>query len=360
MSPSTEGIRLEALHRYDPLEFQGDGPVHDLVALAASICRTPLAWMGLMDRDRLLIKSSIGLPAKAMPRRGAFAADAICRPHDILEVSDARHDARFSKNPLVAGEPHVRFWAGAPLVELSGQAIGILSVMDTVPRVLSDPERLELRTLAKLAVAVLELRQTEHRLNCEILERAQYERRVAVLQQQLKTANARLEAASMTDSLTQIGNRRAFDEHLAQEMNRVKRQSYPLSLLMIDIDHFKLINDTMGHPAGDQVIRCVAEVIRHTIRVTDYVARVGGDEFMVILPATDQVAAATLAERCRRAVESSSGPDQPVRVSIGVTQLSQYTSDAAELIAAVDQCLLRAKRAGSNRVWHQSARERLF
>jgi diguanylate cyclase (GGDEF)-like protein len=120
---------------------------------------------------------------------------------------------------------------------------------------------------------------------------------------------------------------------------------------MIDIDNFKHINDTFGHPAGDQVIRRVAEVIARSVRVTDYVTRIGGDEFMVILPTTDQVAAATLAERCRSAVESSRWPNQRVRVSIGVAQLSPYASDAAALIVAVDQCLLRAKRAGSNRVW---------
>lgn len=347
-----EGIRLEALHRYDPLDLQDDGSVHDLVTLAASICRTPFAWMGFLDRDRLLIKSSIGLPAgRSVPRWDAFAANTICKTHDILMVPDARYNARFSKNPLVVGEPHVRFWAGAPLVELSGEAIGILSVMDTVPRGLTNAERLELRTLAKLTLALLEHRQTEHRLECEILERAQYERRAAAIQLQLQAANARLGAASMIDSLTLIGNRRAFEEHLAREMNRVKRLSQPLSLLMIDIDNFKHINDTFGHPAGDQVIRRVAEVIVRSVRVTDYVTRIGGDEFMVILPTTDQVAAAVLAERCRSAVEFSHWSNQRVRVSIGVAQLSPNASDAAALVVSVDQCLLRAKKAGSNRVW---------
>lgn len=354
-----EGTRLEALHRYDLLDWKDDGPVHDLVALAASICRTPFAWMGFMDHDWLLIKASVGLPARHVPRWGAFAADAICNPHDILVVPDARYNARFSKNTLVVGEPHLRFWAGTPLVELSGEAIGILSVMDTVPRGLSNPERLELRTLARLTVALLELRHTERRLEGEISERAQYERRGVAFQQRLLATNARLGAASITDSLTQLGNRRGFEEHLAREMDRVARLSYPLSLFMIDIDNFKLVNDTLGHPAGDQVIRRVAEVIGSSVRATDYVARIGGDEFMVILPATDQAGAAMLAERCRSAVESFRWPNQPVRVSIGVAQLSPHASDAAALIAAADQCLLHAKRAGGNRVWGCQARSLL-
>ena len=160
------------------------------------------------------------------------------------------------------------------------------------------------------------------RLEGEISERTQYERRLAALQQQLQTTNALLGAASMTDSLTRLANRRAFERRLAAEVDRVNRQLYPLSLLMIEIDQFKQINDTFGHPAGDQVIRRVAEVIGRSARTTDFVARLGGDEFAAILPGTDSLGAEIIAERCRAAIEDSRWPNHPVRISVGVGQLT--------------------------------------
>ena len=349
--PFDEDARLESLNRYALRDPQEDRQFDRLVALAASVCRTPIALLGFMDRDRLSFKSTVGLAVAFVPRRISFGAHAICKPDEIMVVPDARHDARFAKSPLVTREPRVRFYAAAPLVESSGHAIGTLAIMDYVARGLSDPERLTLHTLADQVVALLDLRQKVRRLEGEISERTQYERRLTAFQQQLQTTNALLGAASLTDSLTRLSNRRAFEQRLATEVDRVNRLLYPLSLLLIDIDHFKQINDTFGHPAGDQIIRRVAEIIGRTARTTDFAARLGGDEFAVILPGTDSLGAAIIAERYRAAIEASRWPNQhPVRISVGVGQILPDALDGSELIVAADQALLRAKQSGRNRV----------
>jgi diguanylate cyclase (GGDEF)-like protein len=348
--PFDEVARLEALHRYDLSLDQADPDFHRLVALAASVCRTPFAWLGFLDRDRLWLKSAIGVTQRCVPRHGSFASHMVYRADELLVVNDAGRDWRFANSPLVTGEPRLRFYAAAPLVESCGHVIGVVAIADVVARGLSAPEGGLLHALAREIVVLLELRQRGRRLECELAERAQYERRSAAIQRQLQATNALLGAASLSDSLTGVANRRAFDQHLEAEIDRVSRFRYPLSLLMIDIDRFKQINDVFGHPAGDQVIRRVAELIGRSARTTDFVARIGGDEFAVILPRTDGHGAKVIGERCRAAIERARWPRTQVRISVGVGQLAPGASNASELIAAADQSLMRAKQGGRNLV----------
>jgi diguanylate cyclase (GGDEF)-like protein len=182
------------------------------------------------------------------------------------------------------------------------------------------------------------------------LERRAYEARVADLQQHLLAANSELGAASLTDCLTQIGNRRAFEQHIADEITRANRINYTLALLMIDIDHFKHFNDEFGHPMGDQIIRLVAHCITHTVRATDFAARLGGDEFVVILPGTDLLGARIIAERVRLKIEQLAYPMHPVHVSVGIGRLATGRADASSLMADADRSLRRAKESGRNRV----------
>lgn len=348
--PFDEVARLEALYRYElPLD-QADPDFDRLVALAASVCRTPFAWLGFLHRDRLWLKSAVGVTQRSVPRRGSFDAHMVYRADELLVVNDAVRDWRFAHSPLVIGEPRLRFYAGAPLVESSGHVIGMMAIADVVPRGLSDPERGLLHALAREVVVLLELRERGRRLESELAERAQYERRSAAFQRQLQATNALLGVASLSDSLTGVANRRAFDQHLEAEIDRVSRLQYPLSLLMIDIDRFKQINDAFGHPAGDQVIRRVAELIGRSARTTDFVARIGGDEFVVILPGTDGHGAKVIGERCRAAIERARWPRAQVRISVGVGQLVPGASSASELIAAADHSLMRAKHEGRNLV----------
>lgn len=182
-------------------------------------------------------------------------------------------------------------------------------------------------------------------------QQAQLEQRVAERTAELERANADLERLARVDSLTGVANRRRFDEALADEIARVARYGGTLSLVLADIDHFKRINDSLGHAAGDEVIQSLGRVLRECARGRDLVARYGGEEFAILLPQTDLSRALRFAERARRAVTALE--DLPgnagVTASFGVAELGS-AGDAAQLIAAADAALYRAKEAGRDRV----------
>ena len=155
---------------------------------------------------------------------------------------------------------------------------------------------------------------------------------------------------SRHDSLTGLPNRRAFDAFLHEAFTLAQRYHRPLSLLSIDVDHFKAYNDTFGHPAGDEVLRAIARVFAAVARETDLVARVGGEEFAVVMPETDATGAHALAERMRVEVAGLRAVARPLTVSIGVATLSPKTLTAAALWRRSDRALYSAKRGGRNRV----------
>jgi diguanylate cyclase (GGDEF)-like protein len=169
--------------------------------------------------------------------------------------------------------------------------------------------------------------------------------------------NARLcrevEIRAVTDSLTGAFNHRYLQKRLAQELARARRYGEPLSLLMMDVDWFKRYNDARGHRAGDALLSDVAALLEaQTRRQVDLVARYGGDEFAVLLPNTDIVGAATLAERLRTSVAArgAEDPDAAVAVSIGLSSVPAFALTAERLVETADRALYRAKRLGRNRV----------
>ncbi len=167
---------------------------------------------------------------------------------------------------------------------------------------------------------------------------------------ELQAANFRLEALATTDGLTGLKNHRSFQDQLHEEVERALRYGTPLSVLMLDVDRFKAYNDTFGHPAGDTVLRRVAEILQSTCRVHDFVARYGGEEFAVILTEADSERARATAERLRAAIEAEPWSERPVTASFGVATLSLTTNDTTGLIAQADAALYVSKSNGRNRV----------
>jgi two-component system cell cycle response regulator len=168
---------------------------------------------------------------------------------------------------------------------------------------------------------------------------------------------ARFEVLALTDPLTQTHNRRALMERLTSELERARRYALHLSVLMVDLDHFKVINDSYGHVVGDEVLRGVSRVLQREARAVDVVARFGGEEFLVVLPETGEEGAVALAERIRARVEETppvTGGEYGwlrVTVSIGVATVpSTRVNSPEELIAVADEALYRAKAQGRNRV----------
>lgn len=160
----------------------------------------------------------------------------------------------------------------------------------------------------------------------------------------------RLKQLATTDTLTGICNRRSFDDTLEREVNRATRFSSPLSLILFDIDHFKRINDTFGHPTGDRVLAQLAGAVGSTIRTTDLFARWGGEEFVVLLPGSDLDSAHQLAEKLRLLLENQPFPEVgQVTCSFGVAEYAPG-DNADGLLKKVDLCLYQAKTSGRNRV----------
>lgn len=169
-------------------------------------------------------------------------------------------------------------------------------------------------------------------------------------QDSLNEANAKLEELATTDGLTGLKNRRALQERMEVDWGRALRYDSPLSLIILDVDKFKSYNDTYGHPAGDEVLRSVGQILADHARETDFVARYGGEEFVVVAGA-DVEGAVSLAERFRTAIEEAEWPLRPVTASFGVaTHARPGARTAAELLSMADSALYRSKQGGRNRV----------
>jgi len=170
-----------------------------------------------------------------------------------------------------------------------------------------------------------------------------------------KQAERQLERWAMTDSLTGLHNRRSFLEIAERELSRAVRHGDPLAILMLDIDHFKAINDAHGHRVGDFVLKEFGKLCRQNLRTFDAVGRVGGEEFAVLLPKTDYEQAMTVAERFRLVIEKTRlslkhGLPLQFTASIGVAAITQETTNVDTLLNESDTALHEAKRAGRNRV----------
>ena len=204
------------------------------------------------------------------------------------------------------------------------------------------------------AIEILsELREHERSLGeQEIIDlNAELEAKVEARTAELALANSALHALSRRDALTGVPNRLAANEHLHSEFVSMMRSSSNYSLLMIDIDHFKRINDTYGHAVGDRVLQQVAHALQTTLRESDFVARFGGEEFLALLPNTQQAAACQVAEKIRKAVESLTDPTAgQVTVSIGFAIASPEHKTEDEAVRLADDCLYQAKNAGRNQV----------
>jgi len=190
----------------------------------------------------------------------------------------------------------------------------------------------------------------------ELLARVRIHHKLKVLQDELREKNQLLETLSVTDPLTGLFNRRYLMDRLEKEVARTARYGSPLSLVMIDLDHFKKINDTFGHPMGDEVLRNIGRLLREDARATDFAARFGGEELALVLPQTDLDGAATRAEGLRQKLEGfdhlcdQSTLRATASFGIATTPFPGEAPSPPALLRRADEALFEAKRGGRNRV----------
>ena len=239
--PEDESWRLAELNRLALLDTVSEESYDRVVRLAKRLFGTPISLITLVDSDRQWFKANIGLEATETGRSESFCGHAILGSETMV-IPDAQLDPRFVDNPLVVGDPSIRFYAGAPIVSPGGARIGTVCVIGREPRELSEAEILDLEDLASI-------------VNAELASRSQ----------------------AMVDELTQINNRRGFGLRAEALLSICARRNLPASLLYMDLNSFKLTNDKYGHDFGDARLVDFARLLGQAFRDSDVVGRQGGE-----------------------------------------------------------------------------------
>ncbi|HEU5017362.1 MAG TPA: sensor domain-containing diguanylate cyclase [Pseudolabrys sp.] len=322
-----EWLRVQELHSYQVLDTVREEPFDRVVRLARSILRAPIALVSIVDADRQWLKARSGLTYSQMSRSRSFCSHTIENDEPLI-VPDACADARFRALPLVVEPPYVRSYIGVPLRTPAGHRIGTLCVMDTEVRQPTLEQIGILQDLAALVMDELELR-----------------------------------LVATTDSLTGAFSRRAFLTSAARDLARAVESGGKLSCVLLDVDHFKRINDNHGHAAGDRALQEVVTLLKAGLRAQDYIGRLGGEEFAVIMPGADGAAAIEVGERLREQVMNAwlITPKGEVRLTIsaGIATLTAADTRIDDLLCRADEALYAAKTAGRNRLMRDDGRRRV-
>lgn len=329
LTAEKERIRLVVQTRL--LDTPAEGRFDRVTRITRRMMKVSFSAIALLDGTRCWFKSTSGtVGLRETPKTGSLFTGAL-RSDDVFQIEDATIEPDYQHSPLVAMAPFVRFFAGRYFC-YRGQRIGVLSAMDQSPRRLGVDHQRDLIELAQWVETELESGR---------LSRAQLE-----LMSEIK----RLRKAALVDDLTNTWNRAGIEDIFWRERAHAMRDETDIGLLMIDIDHFKEVNDTHGHGIGDEVLRSVVERMRLSLRPYDSIGRIGGDEFLVVLPDTDGPTAAGVAERIRVAVsipEEFRGEFLPtVTVSQGVAAATCFPTRAPNLESLkgqADEALYRAK-----------------
>lgn len=337
--PINEKQRLSALESYKILDTLPEQAYDDIARLAACICGVDKAMVAFIDQDRKWHKARFNVEPTEMPRDYVICAQTIMSKSPLI-VSDSLTDERVSNVGMVCGPPHVRFYAGAPLVTDEGLILGTLCAVDTKPHTISETQVNSLQALARQVMQLLEFRKT-------IMALENAEKHLQEQHKFLNKNNRLLQTLSYTDELTGLNNRRSLNEALEKETHRAARYYTPLSMLMIDIDHFKDFNDQYGHQTGDNVLVDVAKALQKRSRSSDFCARYGGEEFVVLLPHTSLKDAKKLAQYYCEDISALDKEKKQITISIGIAEFDPLMG-SDELIEAADQALLNAKNNGRN------------
>ncbi len=319
---STETDRLAAVRAHEILDTAPEAEFDALAKLAAQVASVPLAWVAFMDEGRLWCKSSVGLSDSDWHQGLSLDAGGV---QQALACEDLKRDARFQAHPWVAGEPGLRFYANTPIVDAQGHVLGTIAVADIQPRHFNDGQQAALQDLATLAMAVLDGRQRARQLS----------------------------HLAKTDHLTGIANRAQFDLALDVEMRHSMRAGEPFTVLCMDLDGFKQIVDGFGHAAGDAVLCEVSRRLSQQVRLGDVLARLGSDEFGVVMRHGAKDSAEVLAKRIVRSVcqpiTLPTGDTVGVGISVGIAAYNDSVESVRALLAQADQALYDAKKQNERR-----------
>lgn len=312
--PENEEARLKTLRSLNILDTLPEERFDRLTRMAKRLFGVPIALVSLVDKDRQWFKSAEGLDASETPRDISFCGHAILGS-EVFIIPDASKDERFADNPLVLDKPDIRFYAGCPLKAEDGSKLGTLCVIDQEPRNISEDDREILQDLASMV-----------------------EREIAAVQ------------LATLDELTQISNRRGFMMLAHHSLNLSVRQQLPTSLVFIDLNKLKPVNDKFGHAEGDAALIAFAQQMKSVFRDSDLFARLGGDEFVVLLSNASEELTGRVMARLQQSLnkyneEANRGYD--ISFSFGAVEFDPDKHPSLEeLLAEGDSLMYAHKNAG--------------
>ncbi len=311
--PPDEDARLAELRSLNVLDTIAEERFDRLTRMARRLFGVDVALVSLVDENRQWFKSCAGMELSETPRDISFCGHAILGDGAFV-IPDALQDERFCDNPLVAGPPHVRFYAGCPLRGPGGRKLGTLCIIDSKPRAFSDED---VEMLVDLALMV--------------------EREFSAIEW------------ATVDELTGLSNRRGFMMLAQHSLQLCTRQNIPAALVFIDLDHLKQVNDQLGHAEGDWVLVTFAQHLMKAFRSSDVVARLGGDEFLVLLTNHSKAAAESAMARLQQALDATNEAEArgyDISFSYGLVEFDpkrHHTIGA--LISEGDSLMYKTKKA---------------
>ena len=310
-----------------PCGFLATNLENKITAINATLCQ----WLAV-DEDEI-----IGQHIKAL----------LTKPSQILFLGNIlptlQQNLKTEENYLqfkVQGSQPQPFMVNVKQIEHDGRMYFSYALMKMDRRYLIEEQLIKERKRAE------EISREKERLNCE-LQSAQQQ--LIAKQDELLRLNKTLQLLTVTDSLTGLPNRRAYDQEIERKLAYFKRHQRCFCLIIFDIDRFKHVNDTFGHDSGDSVLKQIAQVLQLTIREIDVLARIGGEEFAIILPNTGLQTAAEVAERCRSSIHQATFVCGQVTASFGVAD-SHKNDSKEDIYRRADESLYQAKQQGRNQV----------
>lgn len=330
-----EEQRLGAVTRTSLLDRPEEERFRRIVRLVQRHFDANVCSITLVDRDRQFFVSQKGLACRETPRSESVCSLVVGEKVPLVVSDLSAYGPTQSFHDLIYRQNY-HFYAGVPLWSPDGWPLGTLCILDHETRDFG-PEDLDslidFAAIVEDEIAVARVDRTNHELVAEV---------------------ERLRMRAFVDALTGVWNRGALFDLLYRERERAQRGTKPLSVAMLDIDYFKKINDSYGHPGGDEVLKELCVRLRGAIRPYDSVGRYGGEEFAVVFPETENQDALMLGERLRAVVSESpfrlGSSELSVTISIGVATSSGPDDTVEDILARADAALYQAKRAGRNRV----------
>lgn len=332
-----EPLRLAALRRLNLIETPLENRFERITRVARRALNMEVAAISLVETDRQWFKSAQGHSLRETSREISFCGHTLLQGEPSV-IKDARLDPRFARNPLVIGPMQCIFYAGQPIRSPDGYNIGAFCVCDSKPRELTEEDLQILRDLAGWTESELRL-ASANAVQASLIEDVSVEHRRGLI-----------------DGLTRMWNRDGILRlaHHCAESSSVRKTGF--ALIMVDLDHFKEINDVHGHGAGDEVLRVCARRMLGAVRETDSIGRRGGDEFIIVVTQCEsEQAANTVAQRVCSAIKSSpirtTTATIPVSASLGVRFVAHEEANCIdEILEDADQALYRAKDRGRDTV----------